>query len=349
MIQQTKLNLTKTMMKSSKVPLFLLASAVVALLPRHALAQSDDEDIAVVRSLIKADHQQVVEKALQLTDTESQAIWPVYRDYRAEMDQLGDGLVKVVKEYAGYYPDVPEDKAARMLKNLTDLENKQVTTRAAFIEKFGKILPAAKTLRLAQVENRLDLVVKLKLASSIPLAPIEGRLTGGAASGVAVAEGVPGGVAVRTYELTATVASIDKAKRKVTLIDPSGIKATVKAGPEVVNFDQINVGDQLKVRATEQLAVYVVGEGEAPKDDGAQVVALAPKGVKPGGLMADTTQVAAKVAALDEEHHRATLEFEDGTIRTVPVRADVDLSKRNVGDKVVIRTTESLAISVDKP
>ena len=57
-----------------------------------------------------------------------------------------------------------------------------------------------------------------------------------------------------------------------------------------------------------------------------QLVALAPKGAKPGGIMAATTQVTAKVTAIDVEHHKATLQFEDGTTRTVAVRPDVDLA-----------------------
>ena len=79
------------------------------------------------------------------------------------------------------------------------------------------------------------------------------------------------------------------------------------------------------------------------------MVALAPKGAKPGGIMAETTQVTAKVTAIDTEHRQATLQFDDGTTQTVAVRPDVDLSKRKVGDKVVIRTTEALAITVEKP
>ena len=43
------------------------------------------------------------------------------------------------------------------------------------------------------------------------------------------------------------------------------------------------------------------------------------------------------------------LQFEDGTTRSVAVRPDVDLSKRKVGDTVVIRITETLAIQVAKP
>ena len=95
--------------------------------------------------------------------------------------------------------------------------------------------------------------------------------------------------------------------------------------------------------------VYVAGKGETSSDGGAQLVALAPKGAKPGGMMVETTQVTATVTALDLEQRRATLEFEDGSTRTVAVRSDVDLGKRKVGDQVVIRTTESLLIRMVEP
>ena len=173
--------------------------------------------------------------------------------------------------------------------------------------------------------------------------------TGEGAAGVAYQEGVPGGVVVETYKMTATVTGIDAANRKVTLVTPEGKKDTVTCGPEVINFDQIHVGDQLKVAVTEQLAVYMGQAGAPPSDGAAAVVALAPKGAKPGAVMANTVQVTAKVTAIDLKHHKATLQFPDGTTKTFPVRKDVDLTKRQVGEEVVIRTTEAVAISVEKP
>jgi hypothetical protein len=58
---------------------------------------------------------------------------------------------------------------------------------------------------------------------------------------------------VQTFELTATVVSMDKASRKVTLVSPEGIKKTVNVGPEAINFDQVRVGDQLKVTVAEEI------------------------------------------------------------------------------------------------
>ena len=173
--------------------------------------------------------------------------------------------------------------------------------------------------------------------------------SGESVTGVAYQQGVPGGVVVQTYKETATVTAIDAADRKVTLVTPDGKKDTVKCGPEVVNFDQIHVGDQIKVTVTEQLAVAMAQAGAPLSDGGAAVVALAPVGAKPGALVANTVQVTAKVSAINLKDHKATLQFADGSTKTFPVRKDVDLTQRQVGEEVSIRVTEALAISVEKP
>jgi hypothetical protein len=161
--------------------------------------------------------------------------------------------------------------------------------------------------------------------------------------------GVPGGVVVETYKITATVTAIDKANRHVTLVTKDGAKQTVTAGPEVANFDQIHLGDQLTAMVAEQLVVFVRNPGGASGDGAAAAVALAPLGAKPGAVMVNTEEITAKVKSLDIEHQKATLEFPDGTTKTFKVRKDVDLTKQAVGAEVVMRATEAFAIALEKP
>jgi Cu/Ag efflux protein CusF len=324
----------------------LLFAAVLAGLPANSFAQSEDEIIEAARSTIKADRQAVVTESMQFSEVEAKSFWPLYHQYRAEMDTVGDGVKHLVLEYAGLYPNVPDDRAKRMLKELGDLEKKQVATRARHLKKFAKALPAAKTLRFAQVESRLDLAVRLELAASIPLVPITGEIAGRLAAGAAFVEGTAGGVFVQTREVTAKVAAIDQAKRKVTLVSEDGIKQVVKVGPEAINFDQIRVGDQLTVTATEELAVEMSTPGDTT--EAAALVTLAPKGAKPGGVIAEAVQVTGTITAIDAGKRTATLKFEDGTTKTFPVRRDVDLSQRKAGDKVTFRVTEVMAIQVKK-
>jgi hypothetical protein len=336
-------------MKTHFIPLFtLLIACVLSVAHGHAAGQADEDAIAVARSVVKADRQAVVTQAMQLTEKESQSFWPLYQQYRTEMDTVGDGLIKLVKDYAQSYPDVSEDRAKQMLKDLMSLEKKQLAIREKYLKKFAKVLPAPKNLRFAQVESRLDLALRLELAAELPLVPIEGHMTSQGEAGVAYVAGVPGGVVVQTVQWTAKVAAIDTAARKVTLVSSDGIKKVVKAGPEVINFDQIHVGDRVKVTAAEELVVQMALPNESTDNKDTSLVALTPKGAKPGGVVTETRQVTATIKEIDLTNRTATLQFDDGSTRTFPARSDVDLKQRKVGEKVTFRVTEMVAITVEK-
>ena len=165
---------------------------------------------------------------------------------------------------------------------------------------------------------------------------------------VSYTKGVPGGVIVQTAKMTATVTAINHAKRTATLLAPDGKNFAVKVGREAVNFDQLGVGDRINAVVTQRMVVSVEQGGTASADGTAAAAALAPKGAQPGGEAAVTTQVTAKVIAIDVEKHTATLEFDNGNIETV-VRDDVDLSRQKVGEQVVYRITQMTAIWVEKP
>jgi hypothetical protein len=161
--------------------------------------------------------------------------------------------------------------------------------------------------------------------------------------------GEPGGVRAETYKETSTVSHIDKATRQLTLVAKDGTGTTVTVGPEVANFDQIEVGDQVKTTVTVQFVVAMRKPGESSGDVATTSVALTPTGAKPGAQVESTVEITAKVKAIDLKNRKATLLFPDGTSKTFKVRKDVDLTKRSVGEDVLIRATQALAISVEKP
>jgi Cu/Ag efflux protein CusF len=161
--------------------------------------------------------------------------------------------------------------------------------------------------------------------------------------------GVPGGTMVHTFKTSATVTGIDPATRQITIVGPDGVESTVKAGPEVANFDQIKVGDQVKATVTEQIVVFMNKNGSPAGNSVAASVAVAPEGAKPGIAVTDTTEITAKVKSVDVKKHTATLRFANGKTKTFPVRPDVDLSQVKPGEEVVFRATQAVAIGIEKP
>jgi hypothetical protein len=158
----------------TRTALLLVVNASLLALPAQPVAaQTTTDEFAALRGVLKADRKVVIAEAMQFTETESTAFWPLYRAYRAKMDKLGDGVVKLVLEYADAYPNVPEDRAGKLLKDYLALEKDLVNVRAKYLKKIAKVLPKSKVLRLAQLENRLDLVLRLQMASVVPLVPVD--------------------------------------------------------------------------------------------------------------------------------------------------------------------------------
>jgi hypothetical protein len=161
--------------------------------------------------------------------------------------------------------------------------------------------------------------------------------------------GVPGGMTVDTYQSSATVTAIDAGTRSVTVVSPNGATATFECGTNVINFDQIHVGDQIRSTLTKEFVVFLRPADEPAMDGRAGAIALPAEGEKPGVAMADTMEVTATVKAVDLKRHEATLLFPDGNTKTVQVRPDVDLTKAKLGQQVVIRSTRTMALLVEKP
>jgi hypothetical protein len=166
-------------------------------------------------------------------------------------------------------------------------------------------------------------------------------------------KGVPGGTLMNTHQINAKVTSVDSLNRHITIQTEDGKSRVIKAGPEVRNFNQLQVGDRVSATLVEQLVVFMRRPGEAgaalPPAGRQTTVTVAPEGAKPATVMADTIEVTAKVVGMDANSKQASLMFPDGTVRIVKVRPDVDMSKAKIGDEVVIRSTEDLAIKVEKP
>jgi hypothetical protein len=163
-------------------------------------------------------------------------------------------------------------------------------------------------------------------------------------------EGGAGLVAADAIELEATVKGIDKETRSVTLEAETGRTVTVKAGPEVKNFDQIAVGDKVEVDYVEALALHVEKAGGSPMAEVGAAIERALPGEKPAVAVAGTVEIRAKVTAIDKKDRTVSLQGPEGNTRTIKVDPKVKrFDELAVGDDVVARYTEAIAIAVKKP
>jgi hypothetical protein len=165
-----------------------------------------------------------------------------------------------------------------------------------------------------------------------------------------VAGAAPGVVMADVTVLNATVEAMDKDKRTVTLKGPRGREVTLKVGPEAKNFDQVKVGDKVKFRYLDSVALFVRKAGEPPDAAETQAVSVAPRGQKPKAMAVETSEISAKVEKIDYKNRLVTLKGPEGNTRTLKVDPRVKrLAEVKVGDDIVVRRTEAVAIEVMPP
>ena len=128
------------------------------------------DEIALTRAAIQTRRQAIVTAAMDLTAPESQAFWPIYRDYRTDMAKVDDRLVDLIIVYAGNYKSLNDDMANKLLKEYLDIERDRIAVKNQYVPRFLGAISAVKVARFYQVDNKLDKKIQAELAEEIPLA-----------------------------------------------------------------------------------------------------------------------------------------------------------------------------------
>jgi hypothetical protein len=127
-------------------------------------------DLALTRASIQLRRQAIVTSIMDLTPKESEAFWPLYREYRVEMAKVGDRMSKLLVQYSEQYDGLTDAQASQIMKDWISVEKARMGVKDKYISRFKKILPARKVMRFFQADNKLDAMLLAQLASVVPLA-----------------------------------------------------------------------------------------------------------------------------------------------------------------------------------
>ncbi len=150
-----------------------LAFALVATMAPAAggaqeLGLVTDEQILLKQ--VMEDKRAVYAASLQLSDSESRAFWPIYEEYEAKVKKLDDRFLALVNDFAARYDTLTDTDATAMLKEKMAIEKERMALKQTYTHKIAKAIPAKKALRYAQVETRIENMIRRDVYGLIPLA-----------------------------------------------------------------------------------------------------------------------------------------------------------------------------------
>jgi hypothetical protein len=169
----------------SKLALLGIAFAMVTFAPLSQAQQSDpgeyrvqlgetgqqpsiDSVIEAARADIRADRNSMIIAGMNFNDKEGAAFWPIYRKYEYERSTVEDMRAAVVKEYAEKYLTMSDADAKAMCEKMFEYDAREVELKKKYFKELNKVLPTMTVAKFFQLEHRIDLLVGIKIESSLP-------------------------------------------------------------------------------------------------------------------------------------------------------------------------------------
>jgi hypothetical protein len=148
-------------------PLIALLLAVSAA-PVFA-GEAADASMDILRETLRANKKAIVDVNLALSDAEAGQFWPVYDRYQKELTAVNDRLVKIVEEYTSSFQTLSDERAKELIEQYLAVDEDRAKIRRAYLPEFSKILPGRTVARFYQIENKIDVVLRYEMASTIPV------------------------------------------------------------------------------------------------------------------------------------------------------------------------------------
>lgn len=147
-----------------------MAAALTCIPFGAATAQSQTTDeIEILREKLRADKKLVVATALQLTESQGKAFWPVYNAYQSDMIRHYDRVEQLVDTYSRTYDRFTDEAASKLIKDYLALMTDQAALLRTYAPRFLQALPPRKVAQLYQIENKIRVLVEFELARNSPL------------------------------------------------------------------------------------------------------------------------------------------------------------------------------------
>jgi len=128
-----------------------------------------DEDIQMMRKDIRSQRKQIIAANLKLTDAEAEKFWPVYEQYVSDLVKINGAKYALIKQYVETHGALTDAEAETSTSQWVGVDESVAELRKKYIPIFRKVLSSKNTALFYQLDRRVQLMIDLQLAASLPM------------------------------------------------------------------------------------------------------------------------------------------------------------------------------------
>jgi len=150
--------------------LIVLAIAL-SLIHMTASAQGESEYERLHRES-DIERQAMIAENLPLLESEAEAFWDLYLEYRVADREFDDQRVELLRYFEEAEDVFTDDEGKRIVTEALRIEKQRQALKQRFFERFSLVLPGSKLIRYYQIESKMDAMKRYFWTSGVPFAPL---------------------------------------------------------------------------------------------------------------------------------------------------------------------------------
>jgi hypothetical protein len=122
----------------------------------------------LLRSDVKGKREAIVKEILQLSESDGEKFWPVYREYESERAKLDVAEAQLMNQYVKDYQTMSDAEADQLMSKSFDLEAQRAELKKKYFETMKKDVSASTAARFFEVDSQLQHISDLQTAAKLP-------------------------------------------------------------------------------------------------------------------------------------------------------------------------------------
>jgi len=153
--------------------LMLMAIALTALtgFNNTCSAQAEEDEVQLFQTMYGMEKRSLIEEAMELSDDQEKAFWPVYEQFEKERRTVGKDRIALIKEYMETYTNATDEQLDVIAKKALANESAFTKLESSYYDKMKKVTSSGVAFRWLQVERYLNTSIRAAIQDELPFMP----------------------------------------------------------------------------------------------------------------------------------------------------------------------------------
>jgi|GEM_PF-1060213 len=156
-----------------KTSLIFLGTCLL-LVPLSSMAQMEDAD-PFFRMTFNKEKRAIIEKFMQLSESEASKFWSIYNPYETERQRLGTSWLRLIEDYSERYENISDDQAKAMMEQSFSLRQDILKLERKYFKKMSKALSPRIATQWIQLEEFMITSLRLEVMEDVPFVGEDGN------------------------------------------------------------------------------------------------------------------------------------------------------------------------------